>query len=167
MHDFTWRASKILLSQEKFLHRKKKKKNGNYTTRKSKVPVLVYFKQNRRKEEDGKKSNSRSKGDQSIDKLMVPLPVRMFKATITVAISAIEGSVGHAKYLGGSLHFQFFALNGIHNASRERLLPELLAASRRQVIVHLHDVSELLGDRWVRGVGIRGSGRRCSKIKPR
>ena len=93
------------------------------------------------------------------------LPIRMFKATITVAISAIECSVRHAKYLSGGLHFQFFALNGVHNASRERLLPELLAASRRQVIVHLHDVSELFRDRWIRGVGIRGCGRRCGKIK--
>jgi len=83
-----------------------------------------------------------------------PLPVWVFKATITVAISAVEGAIGDAEYLGGSLHLQFFALDGVHNASCERFLPEFLSASRRQVIVHLHHVPELLGDRRIRGVGI-------------
>lgn len=35
---------------------------------------------------------------------MRPLPVRVFKATITVAVSAVKSAVRDAEDLGGSLH---------------------------------------------------------------
>jgi len=78
----------------------------------------------------------------------------MFKATITIAVSAVKSAVRDAEDFGGSLHFQLFALDSVHHTARERFLPELLSTSRRQVIVHLYYVSELFGNRQICSVRV-------------